>query len=77
MNALLNLLNGDFVVKLLVATAALVFGVQLFSMIPVFAEHVGDKPGIAIINLLFGLVGALFNPAILLGIAKLITLKKG
>jgi hypothetical protein len=76
MKTLHKLIEGDFIVKLLLWTAVLVFAINLImASLPAFKimpEHIVT----GCIGVLLALVKALPQPAILLGLAKIIDMKQ-
>jgi len=71
-----KLLEGDIAVTVLLWAAALTFGVHILTIIPDFIKFVKVRPFVAIFGTAISFVTTLWQPALLLGIAKLIEMKK-
>ena len=71
-----KLLEGDIAVTVLLWAAALTFGVHILTIIPDFIKFVQVRPFVALFGTAISFVNSLWQPALLLGIAKLIDMKK-
>lgn len=73
---LLNLLNNDFVLKLLVWAAAITFVISVIFAFAPAIRLIGEHPVTAILSVIIALSKSLYQPAILLALAKLISMRK-
>lgn len=75
-NKLKKMLDGEFVINVLLYGAALIFIINLLMAaapaLRIFPEH----PFVAILNVILALTKSIYQPAILLALAKMISMKQ-
>ncbi len=71
-----GLLEGNFIVDLLTTAALFIFVLSVILALAPAVRIIGAHPITAILSVIITIIKSLYQPAILLGLAKLIALKQ-